>query len=100
MRVCTVALRPSIQFGEVPNTKILSEDLGVSYLSAVLEETDHKSVVIDQAMTECSDEEITRKIISLRPDLILYSESNNTTKRLLSVATKVRIRLEKSIKII
>lgn len=97
MKIAIVSLRPGLQKGENPKTKIWNEDLGVSCLAAVLEKLDHELVIFDQVIGSGSDDEIAEGIVGFKPDLIAFTESNNTILRMLKVAGRCREALKKAI---
>lgn len=90
MKIAIVSLRPSLQKGEDPKSKVWTEDLGVSCLSAVLENLDHETVIFDQAIGNATDSEIADAVVAFQPDLIGFTESNNTILRMLKVAGRCR----------
>lgn len=97
MKIAIVSLRPGLQKGENPATKVWTEDLGVSCLSAVLENLDHEHVIFDQAIGNANDEEIAEAIIAFQPGLIGFTESNNTISRMLKIAGRCRQALKDAV---
>ncbi len=97
MKIAIVSLRPGLQKGENPKTKIWTEDLGVSCLAAVLENLDHEVRIFDQSLGDAADGEIAENVIAFGPDLIGFTESNNTIMRMLKVAGRCRQALKNAV---
>lgn len=85
---------------DAPMARYETEDLGIAYLAAVLEQRGHEVHVMDQIKTSLTDAEIIEQILETKPNLVGYSENGNDLQRVIHMANAIRAQFPGAFQII